>query len=259
MSTSNNSPANQLILVIDSNVFFARRLTESLKSQGFEVVHSTQATYALTMVEWNAPTAILCATNLREMSVFDLPKILHNDAATTNIPIIAMGDGGEKTLMEAFRAGCDDYIDRRRGPDNIAAQVKTFLLSRLEGFHPTQMLPSEQTVLEGSLSHLDLPGVVQMLSHSRQSGVLYINAEMLDGTIFLSRGDVLHAEVGEIIGNDAVVRIIKNCNGLSRGVYKFVPGTLAVTRTVFRSVTELMLDALRELDEERAANDGGYQ
>jgi CheY-like chemotaxis protein len=256
---STNSTLNQRILVIDSNVFFARRLTEALKAHGFDVVHSTQPSYALTMLEWNAPTAILCATNLREMSVFDLPRILHSDAATTNIPILAMGDGGEQALMEAFRAGCDDYIDRRRGPENIAAQVRTFLLSRLEGFRPTQMLESEQTVLEGSLSHLDLPGVVQMLAHSRQSGVLYINAEKLDGTIFFNRGEVLHAEVGEIIGNDAVINIIKNCHGLDRGVYKFVPGTLAATRTVFRTVTELMLEALREIDEERAANDGGYK
>ena len=175
--SSDTEALNQRILVIDSNVFFARRLTEALKAHGFDVIHTTQPTYALTMLEWNAPTAILCATNLRELSVFDLPDILHSDAATTNIPILAMGDGGEQSLMEAFRAGCDDYIDRRRGPENIAAQVRTFLLSRLEGFHPTQMLESEQTVLEGSLSHLDLPGVIQMLAHSRQSGVLYINAE----------------------------------------------------------------------------------
>ncbi len=257
--SSNTAALNHRILVIDSNVFFARRLSDALKAQGFDVVHSTQATYALTMLEWQAPNAILCATNLRELSVFDLPKILHNDAATTNIPILAMGDGGDQSLMEAFRAGCDDYIDRRRGPDNIAAQVRTFLLSREEGFHPTQMLESEQTVLEGSLSHLDLPGVIQMLAQSRQSGVLYINAESLDGTVFFGRGEVLHAEVGEIIGNDAVIKIVKNCNGVERGVYKFVPGLLAATRTVFRSVTELMLEALREIDEERAANDGGYK
>lgn len=253
---SANVTLNQKILLIDSNVFFARRLTEALKAHGFDVIHSTQPTYALTMLEWNAPSAILCAANLREMSVFDLPRILHNDAATTNIPILAMGEGGEQSLMEAFRAGCDDYIDRRRGPENIAAQVHTFLISRLDGFHPTQMLEPEQTVLEGSLSHLDLPGVIQMLAISRQSGVLYINAESLDGTIFFKRGEVRHAEVGEIIGDESVIRIIKNCNGLDRGVYKFVPGSLAATRTVFRSVTELMLEALREIDEERAANDG---
>ncbi len=61
---STNEAIDQRILLIDSNVFFARRLTEALKSHGFDVIHSTQASYALTMLEWNAPTAILCATNL---------------------------------------------------------------------------------------------------------------------------------------------------------------------------------------------------
>ena len=63
-----NAPANlPRILLIDSNVYFSKRLGDALKQQGFDVVPSTQATYALTMLEWNAPAAILCATNLREM------------------------------------------------------------------------------------------------------------------------------------------------------------------------------------------------
>ena len=63
-----NAPANlPRILLIDSNVYFAKRLGDALQQQGFDVVPSTQAAYALTMLEWNAPAAILCATNLREM------------------------------------------------------------------------------------------------------------------------------------------------------------------------------------------------
>ena len=54
---------------------------------------------------------------------------------------------------------------------------------------------------------------------------------------------------GDLIGEDAVVHIVKNCNGKESGVYKFVPGATATTRTVLRSATELMLDALREVDE----------
>ena len=249
--SSKTEALNQRILVIDSNVFFARRLTEALKALGFDVVHSTQASYALTMLEWQAPTVILCATNLREMSVFDLPKILHNDAVTTNIPILAMGEGDCQALMVAFRAGCDDYVDRRVGPENVAAHVRAFLRSREEGFQPTQMLHTSETALEGNLSHLDLPGIIQMLGHSRQTGVLYVNAGAIDGIIFLLAGDVIHAEAGDIVGDDAVVHIVKACNDVDYGVYKFVPGSTAATRTVLRSVTELMLEALREIDEER--------
>ena len=247
---SANEACKKRILLIDSNVFFARRLRDALDAQGFDVTHSTEAAYALTMLEWNAPTAILCATNLRELGACDLPRILHGDAATANLPVLALGDGGEKALMEAFRSGCDDYLDRRRGPENIAAQVRTFLRNRAGDFHPEQMPESEYTVLEGSLAHMDLPGVIQLLSQARQSGVLHIHAANIDAKVAMLHGGLLHAEVGELIGDDAVIRIIKACNGASHGVYKFVCGARSATRTVLRSATELMLDALREIDEE---------
>jgi len=245
------------LLIIDSNVFFAKRLAEALKLEGFEVVHSTQSAYALTMLEWNTPAAILCATNLREMGAYEIPRILRSDAKTSQIPIIAVGEGGEQALMQAFRSGCDDYVDRRLGPENIAAHVRTFLRSQRDGFQPTQMLGSSETALEGSLSHLDLPGVIQMLNQSRQTGALHINAGATDGIIFFHGGEIAHAESGDYIGDDAVVHIVKTCDSMEKGVYKFVPGDTACTRTVLRSATELLLEALRAVDEEREDAEGG--
>lgn len=237
------------VLLIDSNVFFAKRLSDALTREGMEVVHSTQSAYALTMIEYDPPMAIVCATNLREMGAFELPPLVHGDQKCAHIPVIALGDGGEQALMAAFRAGCADYVDRRLGPDQIASHVRTFLRSQSDGFQPTQMLSVTDTALSGNLSHLDLPGVVQMLNHSRQTGALYVNSNDLDGVIFFDAGDVFHAEAGEMVGDDAVVHIVKCCNNVVTGEYKFVPGAEAATRTVLRSATELMLDALRELDE----------
>lgn len=252
-----SSPASMpKVLLIDSNVFFAKRLSDALKQEGMEVVHSTQSAYALTMLEWNTPAAILCATNLREMNAFELPRIVHGDHKNAHIPIIAMGDGGDQALMAAFRAGCDDYVDRRLGPEHVASHLRTFLKSHNEGFQPTQMLGISETALSGNLSHLDLLGVVQMLAHSRQSGALHVNSSDLDGIMFFDAGDISHAESGDLIGDDAVLDIVKRTNQVENGVYKFVPGASAGTRTVLRSATELMLDALRELDERAGLLEG---
>lgn len=252
--------ASGKILVIDANVFFARRIADALRYEGFEVVHSTQSGYALTMIEYDTPSVILCSTNLREIGAHELPTIVHADPKTANVPVIAMGDGGEQALMEAFRSGCADYIDKRLGPELIASQVKTFLRSSSEGFQPVQMLGSSDTVLTGSLSHMDLPGVLQMLAHSRQTGALYVNAGVVDGIVFFENGNVTHAESGDLIGDGAVVHIVKRCNGVDTGNYKFLPGESAATRTVLRSATELMLEALRELDEDEAGQgtEGGF-
>ena len=249
-----NSVSTGKILLIDSNVFFARRVTDALRHEGFEVSHSTQSGYALTMLEYDTPSVILCSTSMREMNAHELPPIIHADPKTAHIPVIAMGEGSENSLMEAFRAGCADYVDKRLGPELIAGHVKSFLRSNAEGFQPVQMLVSSDTALSGNLSHLDLPGVVQMLTHSRQSGSLYVNAGVIDGIVFFDNGNITHAESGDLIGDEAVVQIVKCSNGVDSGGYKFVPGETASTRTVLRSATELMLEALRELDEDAHDN-----
>ena len=245
----NPTASRPRILMIDSNVYFTKRVGDALKQHGFDVVPCSQGTYALTMLEWNAPAAILCATNLREMGALEMAPILRRDPKTATIPLIAVGSEGDQALLEAYRAGCDDYVDRRREPSEIAAHVKSFLISRHQGFKPTQMLSSAETDLSGSLLHLDLPGVIQMLGQAHQSGALHINADDTDGIIFFEGGEIFHAECGILFGDEAVTEIIRTCQGTISGVYKFVYGSTAVQRTVLRSATDLLLDAMREFDE----------
>jgi CheY-like chemotaxis protein len=237
------------ILLIDSNVYFAKRLGDALKREGFEVVSSTQATFALTTLEYDAPTAIVCATNMREMGALEIAKIIHADPKNAGLPVIAVGDGSQRALMEAFQAGCDDYIDRARPPAVIATHVRNIVISKAEGFQPTQMLQQADTSLSGSLTHHDLPGVMQMLGHAHQTGALHINAAETDAVLFFDAGEITHAECGNLFGDEAVIHIIKSCVEGGTGVYKFVYGTASSQRTVLRSATDLMLDAMREYDE----------
>jgi CheY-like chemotaxis protein len=220
-----------------------------LKREGFEVSSSTQASFALTTLEYDTPSAIVCATKMREMGALEIAKIIRADAKNAALPIIAMGDGSQKALMEAFQAGCDDYIDRHLSPATIANHVKNIIISKVEGFQPTQMLGQADTSLSGNLTHHDLTGVMQMLSHAHQTGALNINAGETDAVLFFDAGEITHAECGALFGDEAVLHILKNCVQCGSGVYKFVYGASSAQRTVLRSATDLMLDAMREFDE----------
>jgi CheY-like chemotaxis protein len=187
------------------------------------------------------------------MGAFEMAPILRADPKTANIPLIAVGGGGDQNLFEALRAGCDDYMDRRRPPAELAAHIRSFLVSRQDGFQPTQMLSTAETALSGSLSHLDLPGVIQMLGQSHQTGALHINAADADGIVFFEGGEIFHAECGTYFGDEAVTQLVKTCHEASAGVYKFVYGATAAQRTVLRSATDLLLDAMRIFDEEQNA------
>ena len=123
-------------------------------------------------------------------------------------------------------------------------------MSRQEGFQPTQMLSTADTDLSGSLSHLDLPGVIQMLGQAHQTGALHVNASDTDGIVFFEGGEIVHAECGTAFGDEAVTEIVKTCHATEKGVYKFVYGAAAAQRTVLRSATDLLIDAMREFDED---------
>src|SRR5262250_745257 len=116
------------ILLIDTNVYFSKRLSDALKREGFDVVSSTQPAFALTTLEYDAPTAIVCATNMREMGALEIAKIIHADPKNAALPIIATGDGSQGALMEAFQAGCDDYIDRHLAVSTIASYVRNIII-----------------------------------------------------------------------------------------------------------------------------------
>jgi CheY-like chemotaxis protein len=237
------------ILLIDSNVYFSKRLGDALKKEGFQVLASTQPEFALTTLEYDTPTAVVCATNMRGMGALEIASIIHADAKNAALPIIALGDGSQRALMEAFQAGCDDYIDRQRQPAVIAAHIRNIIISKAEGFQPTQMLAQADTSLSGSLTHHDLPGVLQMLGHAHQTGALHINAGATDAVLFFDAGNITHAECGSRFGDEAVIHIVKSCIQGGEGVYKFVYGAITPRHTVLRSATDLMLDAMREYDE----------
>jgi hypothetical protein len=110
------------------------------------------------------------------------------------------------------------------------------------------MLAQADTSLSGSLTHHDLPGVMQMLGHAHQTGALHINAGETDALLFFDAGEITHAECGALFGDEAVIHILKGVHN-GAGVYKFVYGATSAQHTVLRTATDLMLDAMREFDE----------
>src|SRR5215467_12673048 len=116
------------ILLLDTNVYFSKRLSEALKREGFEVNCSTQPSFALTALEYDPPTAIVCSTSMREMGALELARLIRADAKNSTLPVVALGDGSQRALMEAFQAGCDDYIDRSRPPAVIATHVRNIII-----------------------------------------------------------------------------------------------------------------------------------
>jgi CheY-like chemotaxis protein len=87
------------ILLIDSNVYFSKRLGDALRKEGFEVISANQAAFALTTLEYDAPVAILCATNMREMGALEIANVVHADPKAANAPCWNLFRPGATTIL----------------------------------------------------------------------------------------------------------------------------------------------------------------
>lgn len=101
--------------------------------------------------------------------------------------------------------------------------------------------------LQGSLEHIQLPDVVQLVSTTGKSGRFRIRRDQLEGLIYLDKGQIVHAEVGDLVGEDAIYEMAI----WNRGEFVFEPNVEPPRITIEKSNTNLFMEAARRIDEWR--------
>ncbi len=100
---------------------------------------------------------------------------------------------------------------------------------------------------EGGVAGLGLSDLLQLNAQNRFSGCFRIEHEQELGVIFFRDGEIVHAERGELVGEDAFREIL----AWPRGRFSAEPNVVAARRTIQKTCEHLLLDALRVVDERR--------
>ena len=100
---------------------------------------------------------------------------------------------------------------------------------------------------QGSLKELPLPDIIQLVSVSGKTGKFTLTREADRGYIFLKSGQMVHALVGELVGEEAIYSLAI----WNSGDFQFNPGEEAERQTITKSNTNLLMEAARRLDEWR--------
>lgn len=100
---------------------------------------------------------------------------------------------------------------------------------------------------QGSLKELPLPDIIQLVSVSGKTGKFTLTRDDERGFIFLKNGQMVHASVGELIGEEAIYSLAI----WNSGDFLFNPGDEAERQTITKSNTNLLMEAARRLDEWR--------
>ena len=100
---------------------------------------------------------------------------------------------------------------------------------------------------QGSLKELPLPDIIQLVSVSGKTGKFTLSRDGDRGYIYLKNGQMVHATVGDLIGEEAIYALAI----WNSGEFQFSPGEEPDRQTITKSNTNLLMEAARRLDEWR--------
>lgn len=124
----NNGGPKPRILIVDDLPVNIKVLAESLKPD-HEVVFATNGRDALTVVKSdNVPDVILLDIMMPDMDGYQICRVLKDDEATRDIPVIfisAKSEEGDET--KGLAVGAADYITKPFSPSIVRARVRTQL------------------------------------------------------------------------------------------------------------------------------------
>ena len=98
---------------------------------------------------------------------------------------------------------------------------------------------------QGSLNELPLSDIVQLVAVSGKTGMFSMTRALEKGYVYLQNGQITHAKLGEVVGEDAIYALAL----WNQGTFQFAPGVESQARTISRSNTNLLLEAARRSDE----------
>lgn len=100
---------------------------------------------------------------------------------------------------------------------------------------------------QGSLKELPLPDIIQLVSVGGKTGKFTLARENERGVIYLKNGNMVHAQLGDLAGEEAVYALAI----WNHGDFQFSPSEEADRHTITKSNTNLLMEAARRSDEWR--------
>lgn len=191
------------------------------------------------------PRSLQLRERLREVAAHKHPE----EAARQCLALASLYIEREEFDMAQDRLLEAKHLDARI---SIASGLEAIRRARRphgQGFEAAPLPEPERprVTLAGDLSAISIFDIVQVLENSRLTGALSITSDLEMGRILFNEGRIVGAEAAKTEGTEAFRRIVE----LTGGAFEFERSAQEFPVTINSSSnTNLILDSLREIDEE---------
>jgi len=242
---------NAPLLIADGNGARGNAIAAACSALGITSKLVPHGAAALETALTEQPTILVVDRELPLIDGEQLGDILRANPRTQAVRIIFLG------LESSAGEPADGALAASAPPADVAESVRTLLEER-EQAEPADADTASDAPggVEGELAQLPLSDLLQLFHVSRKTGVVLLThcvrgRKGEDGRVLMSSGDVVHAEVGPIVGEKALFRMM----AWERGSFAFRPEIVATKPSVKTPTLVLLREGRRQLDEwERLAS-----
>jgi CheY-like chemotaxis protein/predicted regulator of Ras-like GTPase activity (Roadblock/LC7/MglB family) len=222
------------ILIADDDPSTLQLLTDLLKNNGFQVTATSSGTEALEFYKQETPDIVLADLAMPEMNGMQLlGELKKYDPLAKVVIITAYSD--KDTVAQAFRLGALEFLEKPLDPQ--------LLISKLQ-----DLLAREDRALEGDLQMMNLASIIQINCEERNQARLTLHHQGKIGVIYFKDGGMIHAETGDLSGDEAIYSLLSWDNGS----FRLKMGVEPAIQTIQKSWSALLLEGMRRIDESTA-------
>lgn len=231
------------VLFVDDSMAFLESfggLCEEYSHGTWEVLTAESADRALALLQEKPMDLVVLDIAMPMLDGLQLLTIITRRYPGLKVAVMtALATDAHRT--DALNKGAEVFLEKSVTPQGLrtAFNVLNDLISwHHEGF-------------TGALRHVGLPEVIQMECNGRHSSVLEIRNPEMHGEIFIDTGVIVHATVGNLVGEPAFYRLLS----LKGGEFQVKPFARPTVRTIENRWEFLLMETARARDEETALVD----
>ena len=242
------------ILMVDDEIDYLTLLKLRLVNEGFDVATSDNAEEALAAMKKDPPDLVVADVMMPGTDgIAMFRKMREANALWGDTPLIFLSGRDEsQTKVDALHLGAEDYLVKPVDLKELAARIRNIIRRGVKG---RKAAPGAALVagVVGDLKDLGVSDIVQTLHLGLKTACVRIAGKGGEGRIWFGNGRIRHAELGNLSGELAFYEMLT----WQEGRFVIEHGLSTKLRTIEMDGTQLLMEGLRRLDEERKEDPAG--
>ncbi|MGD8291099.1 MAG: response regulator [Desulfobacterales bacterium] len=238
-----DKPAGR-ILIVDPSQSPTSPSVIRLNNDGFEINVVPDGKKALKQIAEHKYDLIISEAKLPDTDGLKFCRLIKSNQSTVNIPFFIFTEEDDNRLpVESLEAGADDFIKKPGELEILSLKVRKVI----------EKASSQDTNggVSGSLSEMSPTDFIQSLSAGEKSVRITIANETESGQIYIEKGNIIHAQTGDIEGDKAFYKIVV----WEEGRFQILPWSTFPSSTIQGNTLSLLLEASRLADEAMGIDD----